>query len=222
MRTPWGSWAFFLPMAREGESLLTLREVTKSYGGVRVLGPVTLDVRPGEILGVRGRNGAGKSTLLALMAGVLRPDSGVRTAAPGLEVSYLPQETTLYGELTGLENLRFWGIAQGLDRNARRARSRWLLENLGLADAGTKRVLAYSGGMRRRLDLATALMGTPDLLLLDEPTAGADGESAALMLRLIEHFRDRGVGVVLISHRAGELESVSDRTLTLEQGLVVG
>ena len=102
------------------------------------------------------------------------------------------------------------------------ARSRWLLEKLDLTDKGRERVSAYSGGMKRRLHLATALMVTPALLLLDEPTVGADERSAAIILDMLDHLRGMGCGVVLISHRAGELEGLCDRIITLEGGLIVG
>lgn len=206
------------------EELVALRDVVKGYGGTPALGPVTLSVYSGEVLGIQGPNGAGKSTLMSVMAGVMRPDSG--ECRRGAEVqgatAYVPQELSLYGELTALENLRFWGIAEGLPRSAIRARSRWLLENLGLADMGDRKVMAMSGGMKRRLHLATALMATPRLLLLDEPTVGADQCSAEAILRLAAHFCDRSTGVVMISHRLGELRTISDRIMTIEHGVITG
>lgn len=195
----------------------------KLFDGVPVLGPVDLELRAGEILGVRGANGAGKSTLLGLMAGVLRPDRGscVRSAEAEAATAYLPQDLSLYPSLTGLENLRFWGLAWGLPGKAIAARSRWLLDKLDLADRGRQRVSAYSGGMQRRLHLATALMVTPRLLLLDEPTVGADAHSAGLILDMVAHLGDMGCAVALVSHREGELERVCSRILTLEKGRLV-
>ncbi len=196
----------------------------KLFDGASVLGPLDLEIRAGEVLGLRGPNGAGKSTLLGLMAGVLRSDRGacVRSAEAQAATAYLPQDLSLYPSLTGLENLKFWGLAWGLPGKAVAARSRWLLERLDLADKGRQRVSAYSGGMQRRLHLATALMVTPRLLLLDEPTVGADAHSADLILDMVEHLRDMGCAVVLVSHREGELERVCGRILTLENGRPVG
>ena len=208
-----------------GDVLCALTGAEKRYSGPDpVLGPVTMEVRAGEILGIRGPNGAGKSTLMGLMAGVLRPDAGacVRSPEARTRTGYVPQELSLYNSLTGLENLKFWGLACGLPPKAISARSRWLLDRMDLADKGRQRVSAYSGGMKRRLHLATALMVTPALLLLDEPTVGADERSAVIILDMLSHQRGMGCGVVLISHRAGELESLCDRIITLEQGLVVG
>ena len=206
------------------QPLCALERAEKRYGRSEpVLGPVSLEVRPGEVLGVRGPNGAGKSTLLGLMAGVLRPDRGTCTRSPEAEghTGYVPQDLSLYQTLTGLDNLKFWGLAHGLPRKAVAARSRWLLERLDLSPRGRDPVSAYSGGMQRRLHLATALMATPRLLLLDEPTVGADERSAGLILSMLKHLRGMGCAVVLISHSPGELEQVCSRVLTLEAGLVV-
>ena len=206
------------------QPLCVLERAEKRYGcGPPALGPVSLEVRPGEILGVRGPNGAGKSTLLGLMAGSLRPDRGTCVRSPEAEgrTGYVPQDLSLYHTLTGLDNLKFWGLAHGLPRRAIAARSRWLLERLELSGRGRDTVAAYSGGMQRRLHLATALMVTPRLLLLDEPTVGADERSAGLILSMLKHLQGMQCAVVLISHSPGELERVCSRVLTLEAGLVV-
>lgn len=207
----------------EKKAVCVLTAVKKRYtASVPVLGPVSLTLHEGEILGIRGCNGAGKSTLLGVMAGVLRPDTGSCVHAPEAagRIGYAPQELSLYTSLTGLQNLRFWGMACGMRSRALSARSRWLLERLELSEQGKKAVSAYSGGMKRRLQLASALMGAPRLLLLDEPTAGADDRSAKLMFSLLKNQRRQGCGIALTSHRAGELETVCDRIVTLEDGLI--
>lgn len=211
-----------LPTASNSEALCTLTDAEKRYTrrSAPALGPLSLTVRAGEALGIRGANGAGKSTLLGLLAGTLRPDRGTVSWGPGVRgrIGYVPQELSLYSSLTGLENLRFWAKACGLPGRAIPARSRWLLERLELSEKGGQLVSAYSGGMKRRLHLASALMVTPRLLLLDEPTAGADSHSAELILALIAHMQGQGCGVVLTSHRAGELERACGRLLALEAG----
>lgn len=208
--------------ASDKEILCTLTGAEKRYArrSAPALGPLSLAVEAGEVLGIRGPNGAGKSTLLGLLAGVLRPDRGEIVWGEGVRgrIGYVPQELSLYSGLTGLENLRFWAKACGLPGRAVPARSRWLLERLELTEKGSELVSAYSGGMKRRLHLASALMVTPRLLLLDEPTAGADERSAELILDLIGHMRGQGCGVVLTSHRTGELERACGRLLTLEAG----
>ena len=207
------------------QPLCVLTQAEKWYGrSAPALGPVSLEVCPGEILGIRGPNGAGKSTLLGLMAGSLRPDSGacIRSAQAEGHIGYVPQDLSLYHTLTGMDNLKFWGLANGLPRKAISARSRWLLERLDLAGQGRDVVSTYSGGMQRRLHLATALMVSPRLLLLDEPTVGADERSAELILSMLKHLQSRQCAVVLISHFPGELERVCSRILTLEAGLITG
>lgn len=207
-------------MAHDAPALCALRDVTKCYArrAAPALRPISLSVSGGEILGIRGPNGAGKSTLLGILAGVLRPSGGERSCT--CRVGYVPQELSLYSALTGVENLRFWGLAQGLPGKTASARARWLLGELELSGKGDVPVSALSGGMKRRLHLATALMSTPELLLLDEPTVGADDPSAALILALLKRLADQGCGIVLTSHRAGELENCS-RILTLEAGKLV-
>lgn len=184
-----------------------------------VVGPLSMEICSGEILGIRGPNGAGKSTLMALMAGVLKPDAGHVSYGPEVknQISYVPQELSLYNSMTGLENLRFWGYSAGLSGKVIKTRSLWLLQRLGLTDKANSPVRTYSGGMKRRLHLATALMVTPKLLLLDEPTVGADEDSRAAILAMLEHLKERGCGIVFITHQSQEL-NVCDRTLTLQQG----
>jgi len=206
--------------------ICTLSGIEKRYTrtGTPSLGPLTLTLEEGEILGVRGANGAGKSTLLGLLAGVLRPDAGSRVCAPGVEghIGYVPQELSLYNSLTGLENLRFWGLAAGLPGRVVPTRSRWLLQLVELTDKAKARVETYSGGMKRRLHLASALMIPPRLLLLDEPTVGADAHSVEVILATLRHLRGQGCTTVLISHHDGELRQVCTRVITLKEGRLAG
>ena len=205
------------------KAVCTLTDVEKRYvASMPVLGPVSMQIHKSEILGIRGLNGAGKSTLLGVMAGVLRPDRGCVSYAPEAagHIGYVPQELSLYTDLSGLQNLRFWGLASGLPARALAVRSRWLLEQMELTDKGRKPVSTYSGGMKRRLHLASALMARPELLLLDEPTVGADAHSVRLILDMLQSLRRQGSAVAFISHQAGELEQVCDRIVTLERGLL--
>ena len=202
------------------ETVLSLNNVTVEYGRERVLDGVSLDVHAGEILGVRGRNGAGKTTLMEIMAGTLKPRSGSRTASPGLEgaLCYVPQEISLYPSLTGRQNLEFWAESYGLNGKREKARVDYLLQLMGLTDKAKKRVETYSGGMKRRLNMAAALVVTPKLLLLDEPTVGADAASVEVMLSTVKRLAERGAAVVLISHIAEDIEGYCTRVITLEEG----
>lgn len=201
-----------------------LRDIEIRYGpGAFALGPVSLRVFSGEILGLRGANGAGKSTLLQALAGIRRPDRGSCIYGEDVQnrISYVPQDVALYESLSGRDNLKFWGGVYGLPGKVIKARSRWLLEELDLVQKADEWACAYSGGMRRRLHLATGLMVTPKLLIADEPTAGADAQSTELIFSLLKHMRELGCGVVLTTHQQGELEQVSDRVLNLEAGRLV-
>lgn len=202
--------------------VMKLERVVKRYGNKTVLGPVSLELHKGEILGVRGVNGSGKSTLLKAAAGAVKISAGKRIMAKESEgkIGYVPQDLSLYDSLTCYENLCFWGILQGIPRKAVTLRADWLLEQFHLMDQRDSRTETCSGGMKRRLHLATALMVTPSVLLLDEPSVGADEESRNAIDQMIQHEKKMGTGIILVSHEKGELESVCDRILTMDHGLL--
>lgn len=205
------------------EELITISDIKKSYGSESVLGPLSLCVNSGEVIGIVGANGAGKSTLLRIIAGVEKQDSGsIRSAklAPG-ELGYVPQELAVYTSLTARQNLRYWAAACGLFGRRSAVRIKYLLDLVGLTDKADKRVSTYSGGMKRRLNLACALVGDVKLLLLDEPTVGADAASVELILSAIEKLRRINCAVLLVSHHADEIARVCDRTVTLSGGRIV-
>ncbi|MDO5096375.1 MAG: ABC transporter ATP-binding protein [Peptostreptococcaceae bacterium] len=200
-----------------------LSNINKNYKDNKSLDNISLDIYSGEVLGVRGINGAGKSTLLGILAGCIRMDGGKIEFAEGIKnhIAFVPQELSLYNDLTGFENLKFWGLALGMHQEQIKIRSRWLLSQLNLFEKRNDIVSTYSGGMKRRLHLATALMLTPKLLLLDEPTVGADNLSIELITNMIKHLQKQGTTIVLTSHQAGELESMSSRIVTLSLGKIV-
>ena len=200
------------------ETVLSLNNVTVDYGKERILDGVSLDVRAGEILGVRGRNGAGKTTLMEIMADILKPRTGTRSVEPGLALCYVPQEISLYTSLTGRQNLEFWAESYGLHGKREKARVDYLLQLMGLTEKAKKRVETYSGGMKRRLNMAAALVVTPQLLLLDEPTVGADAASVEVMLSTVKRLAERGAAVVLISHITDDIEGYCTRVIELSEG----
>lgn len=206
---------------RMSDAVLTLDHISVSYEkGKPVLKDISLSVLRGKILGIRGENGAGKSTLMRVMAGIQRPDAGERRLAPDAlgRIAYVPQEIALYPSLTGKQNLDFWAEVYGLRGGEKAARIRALLRMMDLEDKANERMETYSGGMKRRLNLACALVAAPKLLLLDEPTVGADVRSVQAMQKAVLDAKTSGTGVVLVSHQAGELEQLSDRILTIENG----
>lgn len=193
------------------------------HGSERVLDGVSVDIRSGEVLGIHGKNGAGKSTLIGIMAGTLRQKSGVREELCDLKrgICYVPQDIALYPSLTGKQNLEFWAEAYGLHGKRERARVDYLLRLMDLKDKANKRVETYSGGMKRRLNMACALVVTPKLLLLDEPTVGADAGSVSVMLEMVKRLKENGTAIVLISHINDDLLSVCDRIIKLSEGKVI-
>ena len=163
------------------EQICEIRNLGLHYqrGGRAVLKGLSLSFHKGEILGIRGENGAGKSTLLKALAGILPYSEGEIVLVPETkgQLSYLPQDLSLYESLTAMENLYFYGKIQGLPKKVIFTRASWLLRELGLEEKAGERLSALSGGMKRRVHLASALMKRPAILLLDEPTVGCDNES---------------------------------------------
>ena len=167
-----------------------------------------------------GENGAGKSTLLSLIARTQKFDGGSIEYRKDVKkrLSYLPQELSLYQELTGRENMTFWGLLEKMNGSQIKVESESLLKELGLLEKIDKRVQTYSGGMKRRLHLATALLGKPSLLLLDEPFVGADEASIEQMIKILKVRRDEGVGIVLISHQKEIVDTLVDRRIYIKKG----
>lgn len=206
------------------EQICEIRNLGLHYqrGGRAVLKGLSLSFHKGEILGIRGENGAGKSTLLKALAGLLPYAEGEIRFAPKVqkEISYLPQDLSLYESLTAMENLYFYGKIQGLPKKVIFTRANWLLRELGLEEKAGERLSALSGGMKRRVHLASALMKRPAILLLDEPTVGCDNESYERILSLLRKMKAQGTAMLLISHGRGELEEMADRIVYLEDGKI--
>lgn len=208
---------FLLKMS---QTVLSLKDIVMEHGQERVLDRVSVDVFAGEALGIHGRNGAGKSTLIGVMAGTIEPKSGTRTECVGLKgnICYVPQDIALYPSLTGRQNLEFWAEAYGMHGKQEKLRVDYLLKLMDLTSKANKRVETYSGGMKRRLNMAAGLVITPKLLLLDEPTVGADDASVAVMLETVNRMKASGAAVVFISHIEEDLHGVCDRIITLSEG----
>ena len=206
--------------------MIEATDVHKRYGTVDALDGVSLSLPSGASLGLVGTNGAGKTTLFRLLVGHETPDAGaVRVAgvdpADGTavreRVGYLPEDAGFQPALTGSEVLGYYADMRGVDAGA--ARIETLLSVVGLADAGDRRVGGYSNGMNRRLGLAVALLGDPDVLLLDEPTAGLDPTGVSAFNRVVERVREeRDVTVVLSTHVLSEVEALCDRVAVLDDG----
>jgi ABC-2 type transport system ATP-binding protein len=210
------------------DAALRVTALRKCYGATEAVTGVSFDVRHGEVFGLIGLNGAGKTTLISMLATERRPSSGdafllgrsIRDERQAVRrmIGVAPQELALYPMLTASENLRFFGRiydikAPELDRRVDR-----LLDFVGLQDRANDRVATFSGGMKRRLNLAVAVIHRPQLILLDEPTAGVDPQSRQEILRLVRRLRDDGTAVLYTTHYMEEAEGLCDRIGILNRG----
>jgi ABC-2 type transport system ATP-binding protein len=206
--------------------MLNLDRVRKSYGPTTAVDGLSLTVARGEVLGLLGPNGAGKSTTVNLSVGLLAPDAG-RVAIEGGDprdpvvrkrLGVAPQALALYDVLTGEENLRFFGEVYGLSGTRLGERVRWGLDFVGLTDRKNDRVGAYSGGMKRRLNLASALVHDPELILLDEPTVGVDPQSRNQIFENILALNQLGRTLIYTTHYMEEAERLCDRVAIIDKG----
>jgi ABC-2 type transport system ATP-binding protein len=213
------------------EAAIEAHELRKSYGDVAALCGVDLRVEPGIVFGLLGPNGAGKTTAVRILTTLLPPDAGTARVA-GFDVARdgarIRQRIGLAGQyaavdenLTGFENLEMVGRLYHLGRRASRERARELLGDFDLADAGDRLVRTYSGGMRRRLDLAAALVARPPVLFLDEPTTGLDIRSRIGLWDAIEALVAEGTTVLLTTQYLDEADRLADRIAVIDHGLVI-
>ena len=204
---------------------LQLTDTTKDYDGLQVLQGVSLSISPGEVVAMVGHNGAGKTTIMKLLLGLIRPSAGtVRVlglepagsdaAKARLGIGFLPETVAFPVNMTGREIMNFYARLKKADRRANER----LLETVGLAEAAGRRIKTYSKGMRQRLGLAQALIGTPRVLLLDEPTTGLDPSLRRTFYDTIMELKAEGVTILLASHALSEMEARVDRIAIMSQG----
>jgi ABC-2 type transport system ATP-binding protein len=211
--------------------MLTAHGLRKRFGDRRAVDGVSFELAPGEIVGVLGPNGAGKTTTVSMIAGLLPPDEGeVRIDGRPLRgdtdpakrrIGLVPQELALYDELSARENLRFCGGLYGLSGRALDDAIASALGLVGLQDRAAHRVGTFSGGMKRRLNLAAGLLHDPAILLLDEPTVGVDPQSRNAVFDNLEELRRRGKALLYTTHYMEEAERLCDRIVIIDQGRVV-
>src|SRR2546423_15472213 len=205
--------------------------LVKSYGSVRALCGVDLEVRRGTVLGLLGPNGAGKTTIIRILTTLLKPDAGsaqVDDLDVVLDAARLRERIGLAGQyaavdenLTGLENLTMVGRLYGESRAVAKQRGRELLDRFELLDAANRPTKTYSGGMRRRLDLAAALVAKPPILFLDEPTTGLDPRSRLGLWEVIEQLVPEGTTGLLTTHYLVEADRLADRIAVIDHGRVI-
>jgi ABC-2 type transport system ATP-binding protein len=222
-----------LVAAKRTHARLALRVegLSKCYGALNAVTGVSFDLCHGEIFGLLGLNGAGKTTLISMLAAERRPSTGDavllglsirrRRRTVRRMIGVAPQHIALYPMLTAAENLRFFGRIYGVRRAELESRVEELLDFTGLQDRRNDRVASYSGGMQRRLNLAIALVHRPRLILLDEPTAGADPRSREEILKMVRRLRDDGNAILYTTHYLTEAEGLCDRLGILNRGRLV-
>jgi ABC-2 type transport system ATP-binding protein len=187
---------------------------------VTALDGVSLELREGELLGLLGPNGAGKTTLVRAIAGRVRLDAGTITIAPG-GLGIVPQEIALYPALTARENLEAFGEFNGLRGSTLRERVRWALEWTALAERTKDPVRTFSGGMKRRLNIACGILHRPRVILLDEPTVGVDPQSRERINDMLDALRADGLTLLLTTHQLDEAEARCTRIVILDHGRVI-
>jgi ABC-2 type transport system ATP-binding protein len=212
-------------------ALLEVAALRKSYGALTAVSDVSFSVDSGQIVGLLGPNGAGKSTTVGVIAGWLKADGGeVRVSGRPLAgdtdpakrvVGLVPQDLALFEELPARENLRFFGALYGMGGAALEAAISSGLQFVGLAERARDRVKTFSGGMKRRLNLAAGLLHDPELVLLDEPTVGVDPQSRHAIFENLEALRDRGKALVYTTHYMEEAERLCDRIVIVDHGRVI-
>jgi ABC-2 type transport system ATP-binding protein len=211
--------------------MLSLSHMIKRFGDQSALNDVSFEVAKGQTLGLLGPNGAGKTTALSIMSGLLQQDSGTikfdgrevrRTDRVfKLRIGLVPQDLALYDELTAWQNLEFFAGLYGLTKLKFRERATNVLALVELKDRRNHRVNTFSGGMKRRLNLAAALLHDPDLLLLDEPTVGVDPQSRNAIFENLIELKRQGKTLVYTTHYMEEAERLCDRIVIIDHGKVI-
>jgi linearmycin/streptolysin S transport system ATP-binding protein len=210
-------------------NVLSVTDARKSFGAVKALDGASLDLRQGELLALLGPNGAGKTTLIRAIAGRVRLDAGdirlfgaaVGNGRTAPELGIVPQEIALYPLLTARENLTAFGELQGLSGAALRRQVDWALDRAGLTDRAAEPVKQFSGGMKRRLNIACGVLHRPRIVLLDEPTVGVDPQSRDRIYDMLSDLAAEGVSLLLTTHHLEEAEARCARTVIIDHGRVI-
>src|SRR3954469_9924625 len=211
--------------------MLQIAHLRKSFGPLVAVDDVSFKVERGTLVGLLGPNGAGKTTTVSMIAGLISPEKGDvlvegarlsgDTDPKKRRIGLVPQDLALYEELSARANLRFFGALYSLSGAALDTAIKNALDLVGLSDRINDRVATYSGGMKRRLNLAAALLHDPDVLLLDEPTVGVDPQSRNAIFDNLETLKRRGKALLYTTHYMEEAERLADRIVIIDHGRVV-
>jgi ABC-2 type transport system ATP-binding protein len=211
--------------------MITVKSVYKSYGNIEAVKNVSFNIAKGEIFGILGPNGAGKSTIVNILNTLIKPDKGeviidgVNTRSDGdtikLIMGVVPQEIALYEELTAYENLMFWGGLYDIPKSELKAN---VFKTLGIVDLVNRkddRIKTFSGGMKRRINIACSLLHNPGILVLDEPTVGVDPQNRNHIFEVIERLNNEGMTIIYTTHYMEEAERFCDKIAIIDTGQIV-
>lgn len=212
-------------------NVLEARGLEKSFGDLKAVNGASFHIAPGETYGLLGPNGAGKTTAISMIAGLLKPDGGEvqingevmtpKSVAPKAHIGLVPQDLAIYPDLTAAENMTFFGRLYGMPGDVLKGRVAQVLEVVGLSDRATDVTKEFSGGMKRRLNIAIGLLHSPQLLILDEPTVGVDPQSRNAILEAVENLSSEGMAVLYTTHYMEEAERLCDRVGIIDQGKIM-
>ncbi|MGC9327199.1 MAG: ABC transporter ATP-binding protein [Candidatus Hinthialibacter sp.] len=211
--------------------MILVEKLKKSYGELRAVDGISFEIPEGELFGFLGPNGAGKTTTLSMISGLLKPDGG-RVMINGIDVwqnpktakrilGLVPQDVALYEELTARENLRFWGGLYHLSSSELKSNIKKWLDRVGLTDRANDAVSKYSGGMKRRLNLAAGMIHDPQIVLLDEPTVGIDPQARNNIMEIIREIAREGVTILFTTHHLEEAETLCERIAIMDHGKIL-
>lgn len=214
---------------RTGTPAIRIDGLRKQFGSVEALRGVSFTQGCGQRLALLGPNGAGKTTTIRCLSGRTRPSSGtiellgqpIEASGVRDQLGIVPQEIALYGDLTTTENLRAFGRFHGLNRKTVNDRVQWALHWTGLEDRARSLVGGFSGGMKRRVNLACGVLHQPSVLLLDEPTVGVDPQSRQKIFSMLDQLHQAGTSILLTTHHLDEAQQCSDQIVIIDQGTVV-
>lgn len=213
--------------------MIEIKNIQKSYGKHRVLNNLNMEIKKGELIGLIGPNGAGKSTLISIISTILRPDSG-QIFYDGRDIykenllkeyrrkiAIVPQEIALYDNMSGLENLKFFGSAYGLKGKQLTQKIEEIADIITIKERLKDKVSTYSGGMARRLNIGVALLNSPEVLIMDEPTVGIDPQSRNYILESVKSFNASGMSVLYTTHYMEEVENLCKKVYIMDRGNII-
>jgi len=211
--------------------MIKINEISKQFGNFTALDKLSLHVKKGEFYSLLGPNGAGKTTCINIISNITKPSSGaveidglnssINSKEIKKKIGVVPQEIALYNDLSAIENLNFWGRINGVLSSVLKGRVEEALRFLDLYDQRNQRISSYSGGMKRRINIAAALLHQPEVLFMDEPTVGIDPQSRLFTYEIFEKLHQQGKTIFYTSHNMEEVERLSDRIGIIDHGKLI-